>query len=250
MVREFISPAPDRLCQRHGRTATGDGFAWRNRWEPPPTQEMGNFYGHLHAREAMTNPKLWPRPQADDLAAAGIVIDAERQAHRRRELWRYLSLERHRAPARSTQHDCNFRSGDLGRPARPRPCAAAQSAAAGEWRHVHRPIRSRNSHRKSASPRNNSKTSSRPITRPSKPRHAGQTLAAARRHRAKVWPIKTAPFYAIPLCTAITNTMGGIAIDGDCRVLDTGGKPIPGLYAAGSTIGGLDGGRIPVMSAV
>jgi fumarate reductase flavoprotein subunit len=36
--------------------------------------------------------------------------------------------------------------------------------------------------------------------------------------------------------------MGGIAIDGDCRVLDTSGKPIPGLYAAGSTTGGLDGG--------
>ena len=60
--------------------------------------------------------------------------------------------------------------------------------------------------------------------------------------RAKAWPINTAPFYAIPLCTAITNTMGGIAIDGDCRVLDMAGMPIPGLYAAGSTIGGLDGG--------
>ena len=36
--------------------------------------------------------------------------------------------------------------------------------------------------------------------------------------------------------------MGGIAIDGDCRVLDMAGMPIPGLYAAGSTIGGLDGG--------
>ena len=32
------------------------------------------------------------------------------------------------------------------------------------------------------------------------------------------------------------------ALDGDCRVLDMAGMPIPGLYAAGSTIGGLDGG--------
>jgi predicted oxidoreductase len=36
--------------------------------------------------------------------------------------------------------------------------------------------------------------------------------------------------------------MGGIVVDSDGRVLDTSNKPIPGLYAAGSTVGGLDGG--------
>ena len=46
----------------------------------------------------------------------------------------------------------------------------------------------------------------------------------------------------MPICAAITNTMGGIVVDGDGRVLDKGDKPIPGLYAAGSTVGGLDGG--------
>ena len=58
----------------------------------------------------------------------------------------------------------------------------------------------------------------------------------------KPWPIRTAPFYAMPICAAITNTMGGIVVDGDARVLDKNDKPIPGLYAAGSTVGGLDGG--------
>ena len=58
----------------------------------------------------------------------------------------------------------------------------------------------------------------------------------------KAWPIKTAPFYAMPICAAITNTMGGIVVDGDARVLDLDDKPIAGLYAAGSTVGGLDGG--------
>ena len=56
------------------------------------------------------------------------------------------------------------------------------------------------------------------------------------------WRIRTAPFYAMPICAAITNTMGGIVVDGDARVLDKNDKPIPGLYAAGSTVGGLDGG--------
>jgi fumarate reductase flavoprotein subunit len=70
-----------------------------------------------------------------------------------------------------------------------------------------------------------------------------QRLSPSRRSDAiKAWPIKVAPFYAMPICAAITNTMGGIVVDGDGRVLDMDDRPIPGLYAAGSTVGGLDGG--------
>src|SRR4029077_17177345 len=58
----------------------------------------------------------------------------------------------------------------------------------------------------------------------------------------KAWPIKPPPFYAMPICAAITNTMGGIVVDGDACVLDLDNKPIAGLYARGSTVGGLDGG--------
>src|SRR5262249_47202501 len=58
----------------------------------------------------------------------------------------------------------------------------------------------------------------------------------------KPWLIKTPPFYAMPICVAITNCRGGIVVDGNGRVLDKSDKPIPGLYAAGSTVGGLDGG--------
>ena len=46
----------------------------------------------------------------------------------------------------------------------------------------------------------------------------------------------------MPICAAITNTMGGIVVDGRARVLDVNDRPIAGLYAAGSTVGGLDGG--------
>ena len=34
------------------------------------------FYGHLHSRDAMQTDRLWPRPYADEIAAAGIVVDA------------------------------------------------------------------------------------------------------------------------------------------------------------------------------
>jgi fumarate reductase flavoprotein subunit len=67
-------------------------------------------------------------------------------------------------------------------------------------------------------------------------------LTQPRTDKNKPWPIKTAPFYGMPICVAITNCMGGIVVDGDGRVLDKADKPIAGLYAAGSTIGGLDGG--------
>ena len=38
------------------------------------------------------------------------------------------------------------------------------------------------------------------------------------------------------------NTMDGIAIDGHGRVKQRDGMPIDGLYAAGGTTGGLEGG--------
>jgi succinate dehydrogenase/fumarate reductase flavoprotein subunit len=55
-------------------------------------------------------------------------------------------------------------------------------------------------------------------------------------------PIDTAPFFAIPICAGITNTMGGIAIDGHGRVKRPDGTFIPALYAAGGATGRLEGG--------
>ena len=44
------------------------------------------------------------------------------------------------------------------------------------------------------------------------------------------------------LAASVTYTMGGISIDGDSRALDRDDRPIPGLYAAGCSTGGLEGG--------
>jgi fumarate reductase flavoprotein subunit len=57
-------------------------------------------------------------------------------------------------------------------------------------------------------------------------------------------PIETPPFVAIPICTGITNTMGGIAIDSHGRVKLADGSVIAGLYAAGGATGGLEGGYV------
>jgi tricarballylate dehydrogenase len=47
------------------------------------------------------------------------------------------------------------------------------------------------------------------------------------------------PYLAFPVTCGITFTFGGVRIDTESRVLDGNDAPIPGLYAAGETVGGL-----------
>jgi succinate dehydrogenase/fumarate reductase flavoprotein subunit len=51
------------------------------------------------------------------------------------------------------------------------------------------------------------------------------------------------PFYAAPMYVLIRKSMGGIAVDEQCRVLNAEGRPIPGLLAAGEAtgFGGING---------
>jgi fumarate reductase flavoprotein subunit len=56
-------------------------------------------------------------------------------------------------------------------------------------------------------------------------------------------PIRKPPFYAAPLCAGLTFTMGGAAVDKDMRVLRADKSAIPGLFAAGKSAGGLEGGE-------
>lgn len=46
-------------------------------------------------------------------------------------------------------------------------------------------------------------------------------------------PILNGPFYAIPLVPVLISTQGGPEHDAESRVLDTDGRPVPRLYAAG-----------------
>jgi len=45
--------------------------------------------------------------------------------------------------------------------------------------------------------------------------------------------------YAVHVAAAVTHTIGGVAIDEQARVLDEGGTPLEGLYAAGVDAGGV-----------
>ncbi len=56
-------------------------------------------------------------------------------------------------------------------------------------------------------------------------------------------PIDAPPFYAVQFFPITRKSMGGVDVDGECRVLNRSGKPIPGLSAVGEVtgFGGING---------
>jgi tricarballylate dehydrogenase len=53
------------------------------------------------------------------------------------------------------------------------------------------------------------------------------------------WALKidTPPFFAYVVTGGITFTFGGLSVNSDAQVLNTGGRPIKGLYASGDIVG-------------
>ncbi|MBI3223833.1 MAG: FAD-binding protein [Mycolicibacterium cosmeticum] len=58
-------------------------------------------------------------------------------------------------------------------------------------------------------------------------------------------PIDRPPFHAAAFGLSDLGTKGGLVTDTHARVLDTGGQPIPGLYAAGNTMAAVSGTAYP-----
>jgi tricarballylate dehydrogenase len=50
-------------------------------------------------------------------------------------------------------------------------------------------------------------------------------------------PLDRPPFKAYPIVSSIVFTFGGLKVNANAQVLNTDGDPIPGLYAAGETMG-------------
>jgi hypothetical protein len=58
-------------------------------------------------------------------------------------------------------------------------------------------------------------------------------------------PIERGPFHAAAFGVSDLGTKGGLVTDVDARVLDSGGAPIGGLYAAGNTMAAVSGTVYP-----
>jgi 3-oxosteroid 1-dehydrogenase len=62
---------------------------------------------------------------------------------------------------------------------------------------------------------------------------------------ASLGTIEKGPFYAVQLWPRDVGTCGGLVTDEYARVLDTGGRPIPGLYATGNSTSSVCGPSYP-----
>lgn len=60
---------------------------------------------------------------------------------------------------------------------------------------------------------------------------------------SRIKPIEKPPFHALQLFPMTRKNLGGLAVDSDARVVDSGGEPIRGLFAAGELtgVGGING---------
>ena len=56
-------------------------------------------------------------------------------------------------------------------------------------------------------------------------------------------PLTNAPYWAVKVQPAVHHTMGGVKINTKAEVINTAGKVIPGLFAAGEVTGGVHGGN-------
>lgn len=240
LVRAHITPRPDLVVQRGAGTGVGDGLRMGIALGGA-TIGMNRFYGHLLSRDALKSDALWPYPCLDVAAVAGIIVGREGKRFADeggggvylanmvaalddpasatvvfdQAIWD--------GPARNEVLGPNphlktiggtlYQADDLGTLA---DKAGLPKDALLESVAVH-----------------NGVVAGKPVGTIDPPRSVAPRPAL---------PIAEPPFYAAPACAGITYTMGGLRIDADAHVLGEDGVPVPGLFAAGSAAGGVEGG--------
>jgi succinate dehydrogenase/fumarate reductase flavoprotein subunit len=247
LLKRFVSPHPERLLQRNAKTGHGDALLMAEAIGAALT-DMDRFYGHVQARDAMDDPELWPYPTIDFPIAAGLAVDK----HARRFTDEGLAgVSVANAIARlddplgavaifdqaiweasgktyvmSANPFLETTGANFHRAETIEALAAKASLSAAALSET--------------VARYNAALASNALAQldPSRSADIGHVWGA------KAQPLRVPPFYAVPLCAGITYTMGGLAIDADARVLHKSGGAIAGLYAAGGTIGGLEGGPV------
>jgi fumarate reductase flavoprotein subunit len=241
LLREHITPAPAKLKQRGGVTGTGDGLRMAREAGAAITA-LDRFYGHLLCRDAMHSDAVWPYPELDGIATVSIVVNAQGARfldEGRGGVWMANTIARQadplcativfdskiwEGPGRSARIPANPTLETAGGTIHKAPTLAALAEQAGvPAAALEATVAAHN-----AAVRDKTFAALAPARSPEK---------------FTPWPVESAPFLAIPVCAGITYTMGGIRIDADARVLREDGSPIAGLYAAGTTTGGLEGGE-------
>ncbi|WP_179443351.1 FAD-dependent oxidoreductase [Rhodococcus sp. ACPA1] len=244
MIRRYISPRPEALCQRGAATGMGDGIRMAQA-VGAQVADMDRFYGHVQCSEALTDDQLWPYPILDIVASAAVVVDSTGNRFTDEGLGGVSianAIARQNDPLKTFVILDNVLWESIGKQflLPPNPTIEERGAtvfrAAGLRSLAHQtglpagPLESTIDEYNRAVQCGNPGALDVPRTGES------STLG----HPPAT--ISKQGMVAIPLCAGITYTMGGVIIDNRCRVIDRDGRAIQGLLAAGSTIAGLEGG--------
>ncbi|MDR5777168.1 MULTISPECIES: FAD-dependent oxidoreductase [unclassified Caballeronia] len=240
LLAQYVTRQPDQLVQRNAGSGVGSGL--RMALEVGAALgEMSGFYGHVLSRDALVNDMLWPYPWLDELLKNYLVVGADGQRfvdEGKGGVYVANQIAKLDAPASAwvicDETGWNGAGRERFLPPNPNLEKAGATvlhastldglaAAAGLPVHaLQAEVR-----------RYNEAVASGRCDQLAPPRSTAKFEAL---------PVGKAPFYAIPVAAGITYTMGGLRIDAHCRVLTTDGESFKGLYAVGSTTGGLEGG--------
>jgi fumarate reductase flavoprotein subunit len=247
MLKRFVTTHPEHLHMRAPDSGNGDGMRMA---EDAGAKLLGMeaFYGHLLSADSLHREGLSPFPFLEFLAAAGMMVDANGERFVDETTGGHFTsnaLARHgNALAHVVFDDAMWNT--IGKhffcPPNPNLVNAGGTLhKADTIEELATEIRLAPSRLRQLIDAQNAKVDAN--------RAQDEATAAARKampsyakgkHLSQAF--RTPPYYAAPACPALTSTLGGIAIDQHGRVLRKDGGAIAGLYAAGSTCGGVEGG--------
>lgn len=253
MLRRFITAHPEALVQRNAGTGRGDAIRMAEA-AGAKLVDMDCFYGHLLSHSAMQNSGLWPYPTLDSLTAASILIDRNGERLFDEGIGgitlsnRIAKLDDPLSTIIIFDHAI-WESAGRDESVPPNPCLQEANGAlvtATDIGSLAQTIGVPPGRLSQTVAEYNAALHSGTAQALNPPRTAGRRFGVPRSDPGRVppRPVEQPPFYAAPLSVGISCTIGGVAIDASARALDASNAPIPGLYAVGSTSGGLEGGPI------
>jgi fumarate reductase flavoprotein subunit len=242
LVKKYIGAHADRCKLRGSKQDTGDGLRMALAVGAKAVN-LKYFYGHLISRKALTDDRFWPYPRLDSFVDEGILIDHGGNRfidEGRGDVAVANELARSDDPTGAAlifdhaswdaAKDDSF-SKSVKTPA-PNPWLMDN-----EGDIFHHDSIDGLAQRIGTDTANLTKT----VEQYNRAIQSGNPNSLAVPRTGKPKPLLP-PYYGLKVVPGITFTMGGVLVNGRCEALNLEEKPIPGLYAAGDTIGGLMGG--------
>ena len=245
LFKKAIGPRPDLVVQRGAATGFGDGLLMAESAGAQVTDLRG-FYGHILSVDALHNERLRPYPILDEFAASSIVVD--RAGFRLFDEGQGGIIMANRLAAMEDPASAIIVADsaiwdDVGKGGPYLPTSYVQEVGGTVYRGATlaevAQRASIDAEQLQATVDGYNKAVETNTIGNLVPRRSTRGV-----WRQEVLPrmIVKPPYFAIPIRPGITHTMGGISIDGVGRVRRSATDCIEGLFAIGSSIGGLEGG--------